>query len=65
MKIKLNIDLKYLLLSLSMLTAGMLTANGFLQKHIYFADPLNEFAFFALCVGFGGILLPFSFQKSK
>jgi hypothetical protein len=48
-----------------MLTAGMLTANGFLQKHIYFADPLNEFAFFALCVGFGGILLPFSFQKSK
>ena len=65
MKTKLNIDLKYLLFSLPMLIAGILTASGFLQKHVYFADSLNEFTFCALSTGFGGLLLLFSFQKSK
>jgi len=61
MKKGLSISVKYLVLSLLFLTLAFSTSAGFLQNYIYFADPLNELAFFtiSLVVGFYFGLLAF------
>ena len=43
-----------ILLSVLAFTVAYMTMQGTLQKHIYFADPLNEMAFcvMAIMIGF-------------
>lgn len=62
-KILFRISIKFLILAIIPLVLAYLVFAGYLQKVIYFADPLNEMAFFLVCVCTSIFLFGSVFEK--
>lgn len=62
-KIPFKISIKFLILAIIPLVFAYLVFIGYLQKVIYFGDPLNEMVFFIVCVWMSVFLFWEVFEK--